>query len=116
MVGEYGLCFIIDTGATLSLIDSSVVDQLGGLVVKHDKPKSILGINGKYMQAESTAMLTFNIGETSFTHTFVSKSLFESLIKIEMESDIQVHGILGSDFLLNNQWIIDFDKLEVYTS
>ena len=116
MIGDNALCFIIDTGATLSLLDSSVADRLGDLAVKDDKSSFILGVDGKHIQAEKTATLTFKIDEHSFTHTFVYESLFDALIKIEMESDIQVHGILGNDFLLKNKWIIDYDKLEIYSS
>ena len=114
MIGDYALCFIIDTGATLSLLDSSVADRLGDLSVKSDKSSFILGLDGKHRQVEKTATLSFKIEEHSFTQTFVCESLFDALIKIEMESDIQVHGILGNDFLLKNKWIIDYEKLEIY--
>lgn len=113
MIGDYALCFIVDTGATLSLLDSSVADRLGDLAVKDDKSSFILGVDGKHRQAEKIATLTFEIDKHSFIHTFICESLFDALIKIEMESHIQVHGILGNDFLLKNKWIIDFDKLEI---
>ncbi|MFR9514603.1 MAG: aspartyl protease family protein [Rikenellaceae bacterium] len=113
MIGDYALCFIIDTGATLSLLDSSVADRLGDLAVKDDKSSFVLSIDGKHRQAEKTVTLSFKIDEHSFTHTFVCESLFDALIKIEMESDIQVHGILGNDFLLSHKWIIDYERLEI---
>ena len=112
-VGEYALCFIVDTGATLSLLDSSVADKLGELTKRNNKSSFFLGIDGKHREAGNTATLSFQIDEYSFTHTFVCESLFESLIKIEIESDIQVHGILGTDFLIGNKWIIDFEQLEI---
>jgi hypothetical protein len=114
-IGDYALCFIIDTGATLSLLDSSVADRLGDLANINNKSNFILGIDGKHREARHTATLSFQIDEYSFTHTFVCESLFEALIKFEIESDIQVHGILGNDFLLKNKWIIDFEKLEIYS-
>lgn len=113
MIGDYALCVIIDTGATLSLLDSSVADRLGDLVVKDDKSSFVLSIDGKHRQADKTATLSFKIDEHSFSHTFICESLFDALIKIEMESDIQVHGILGNDFLLSHKWIIDYERLEI---
>ena len=112
-VGEYALYFIIDTGATLSLLDSSVADRLGDLAKTNNMNSFILGIDGKHREAGHTATLSFQIDQSSLTHTFVCESLFESLIKIEIESDIQVHGILGTDFLIENKWIIDFKRLEI---
>lgn len=115
IVGDYALCFIIDSGATLSLLDSSVADRLGDLANKNNKNSIILGIDGKHRELEHSTTLSFQIDEYTFTHTFDCESLFEALIKIEIESDIQVHGILGNDFLLKNKWIIDFEKLEIYS-
>ena len=112
-VGEYALCFIVDTGATLSLLDSSIADRLGDFATKNNKSSFILGIDGKHRELGHSTTLSFQIDEYSFTHTFVCESLFEALIKFEIESDIQVHGILGTDFLLKNKWIIDFEQLEI---
>lgn len=34
---------------------------------------------------------------------------------IEEDSEIQVHGLLGTDFLINNKWIIDFKELNIHS-
>ena len=115
MIGDYALCLIIDTGSTLSLLDSSVADRLGDLAKNKNSNNCIVGIDGRYTQIEKSVDLTFNIGKHSFSHSFSCESLFEALIKFELESDIQVHGILGNDFLLKNKWIVDFNRLEVYS-
>ena len=33
---------------------------------------------------------------------------------IKNESGIEVHGILGNNFLVENKWIIDYGKFEIY--
>ena len=113
MVGEFCLCFIIDSGATTSLIDSSVAERLGELAGISDESSYILSINGNYREVKQSAILSFRIEEIQFTHTFLCESLHDALIKIEIENDIPVHGILGNDFLLKNRWIIDYEKLEI---
>ena len=67
-VGEYALCFIIDTGATLSLLDNSVADRLGNLALMDNKNNFILGIDGKYRQAEQTTILSFKISKSESTN------------------------------------------------
>ena len=44
---------------------------------------------------------------------FCVKPLLDAFKSIEDESGIQVHALLGTDFLLENKWIIDFEKLKL---
>jgi hypothetical protein len=113
MVGDYCISFIVDTGATVSLIDKSVADRLGELVVIKEESNYMLSVDGIYKEVKQKAVVNFIINEIPFTHEFLCESLYESLIKIETECNIQVHGILGNDFLLKNRWIIDYERLEV---
>lgn len=113
MVGNFGLCLIIDTGATISLIDSDVAERLGELVTRSDKGRLILGVDGQYKRAETSINMTFNIDKHLFTHSFTCKPLFDSLIRFKLESNILVHGILGCDFMIKNKWTINLDKGEI---
>jgi predicted aspartyl protease len=49
-IGDYALFFIIDTGATLSILDNSVADRLGDLAEKNNKSNLILGVDGKHRE------------------------------------------------------------------
>ncbi|MFS2357518.1 retroviral-like aspartic protease, partial [Bacteroides ovatus] len=44
---------------------------------------------------------------------FCVKPLLDAFKGIEDESGIQVQGLLGTDFLLENKWVINFEKLEL---
>ncbi len=112
-IGGYTLCVIVDTGATLSLIDNSVVDKLGDLVAIGSTSNVILGVNGDKSEVNRTATISFNVDKHSFSNVFICKSLYDTLSYIEEESNIQVHGIIGNDFLLANKWIIDYEKLGI---
>jgi hypothetical protein len=113
MVGDYCISFIVDTGSTISLIDKDVAEKLGELVKIKDESCFMLSVGGTYKQVKQKAALNFILNEIPLTQEFFCESLYESLIKIEAESNITVHGILDNDFLLKNRWIIDFEKLEV---
>lgn len=112
--GKYDLCFILDTGATFSLLDSSIADKLESAIIMNHKKSFIQGIDGKYIEAEETRVLSFMIGEQLFTHTFVCESLFERFINIELNCHILPHGIIGNDFLVKNKWIINYGQMEFY--
>ena len=45
-IGDYCISFIVDTGATVSLIDKSVADRLGELVVIKEESNYMLSVDG----------------------------------------------------------------------
>ena len=115
-IAECNLCFIVDTGANLSFIDSKVVDFIKDSILLSDKEIIVSGIDGNQIESNKEAKVTFKVNDYTFTHTFISKPLIESLKTVELESGIQIHGIIGNDFLIKYKWVIDFEKLEVYSS
>ena len=92
-VKEKYICFILDTGSTCSLIDSTVVEYFKDIV----EPVGDYYINGIEGSKHKVDMIT----------------LPDAFKSIEDESGIQVHALLGTDFLLENKWIIDFEKLKL---
>lgn len=57
--------------------------------------------------------LPFTFEGLTYKPKFCVKSLLNAFKGIEIESGIQVHGLLGTDFMLENKWIIDFNNLEL---
>lgn len=102
------LCFIIDTGSTCSLIDSNVVEYFKDIVTPAGD-----GIDGTKHKVY-VVTLPFSFEGQSYRLKFCVKPLLEAFKDIETESGIQVHGLLGTDFLMKNKWIIDFDKLKIH--
>lgn len=108
------LCFILDTGSTCSLIDSTVVEYFKD-IVEPIGDYCISGIEGTKHKVDMIA-LPFNFEGQVYKPKFCVKSLLDTFKGIEDESGIQVHGLLGTDFLLENKWIIDFKQLKVSDS
>ena len=54
--------------------------------------------------------LPFTFEGQVYKPKFCVKPLLNTFIGIEDESGIQIHGLLGTDFLLENQWVIDFKE------
>ena len=103
------LCFILDTGSTCSLIDSSVLEYFKD-IVEPVGDYCISGIEGTKHKVDMIT-LPFNFEGQVYKPRFCVRPLLDAFKSIEDESGIQVHGLLGTDFLLENQWIVDFRTL-----
>lgn len=106
--GEY-LCFILDTGSTCSLIDSTVVEHFKD-IVELVGDYHVSGIEGTKHKVDMITLPFIFEGQV-YKSKFCVKPLLDAFSGIEKESGIQVHGLLGTDFLLENQWIISFNNL-----
>lgn len=108
-VKEKFLCLILDTGSTCSLIDSTVVEYFKD-IVEPVGDYCISGIEGTKHKVDMIT-LPFNFEGQVYKPRFCVRPLLDAFKSIEDESGIQVHGLLGTDFLLENQWIVDFRTL-----
>lgn len=106
------LCFLIDTGSTHNVIFDFVFDFYKDEFTLIDENKSIMGIEGKLTET-LTIEATFNFDEKDYTSTFSVLNSSEAVKQIENETRIQIHGIIGIEFLLENRWVIDFNDYTV---
>lgn len=106
------LIFIIDTGSNTSLLFRNAYTQLNESIKILEKRSGLMGVEG--VQNETTmSEVTFHIGETNFTHQF---ELFDSTDVVESftaSSRIEVHGILGTDFLIKHDVTLDYSTFEM---
>lgn len=105
------LSFILDTGSTCSLIDSNVVEYFKD-IVEPVGDYYISGIEGTKHKVDIIT-LPFTFEGQTYKPKFCVKPLLDAFKGIEDDSGIQVQGLLGTDFLLENQWIIDFKELKL---
>ena len=106
------LCFLIDTGSTHNVIFDFVFDFYKDEFTLIDENKSIMGIEVKLTET-LTIEATFNFDEKDYTSTFSVLNASEAVKQIENETRIQIHGIIGIEFLLENRWVIDFNDYTV---
>lgn len=110
------LCFLVDTGATLNLLDKRVYEHLNKNKVQESKPVDSItnfgidGVETKAPRVEQIFKFENGLFKTKFT-IFDTSTAFN---KVEEESGIQIHGIIGNEFLLENEWILDYQKLAIY--
>lgn len=106
------VCFLIDTGSTHNSIFSFVYDHFKDEFQIQEEMQKTMGIEGNYQECQ-TVEATFNFEGTDYTSTFMIMDATSAMTQVQEETGIQIHGILGIQFLLEHKWIIDFEKRTV---
>ena len=112
IISENNLCFLLDTGATHNVIFNYVYEHFKEEFKRLDKNQSIMGIEGSYQEAPIVEA-TFNFEGVDYTSSFSVLEASDAMQQVQKETGIQIHGILGVQFLLENKWILDFKKLTI---
>lgn len=102
------LCFLLDTGSNINVLDRRVAEffQLSGGTAKQRQ----FGIDGE-LQTTDIVELTFSLEEQEYKANFSVMDLSSAFGKVEEESGIQIHGLLGCSFMEQQKWILDFENL-----
>lgn len=108
------LCFLIDTGSTENIIFQFVYTHFQDLFPRIEGNKGIMGIDGKMKESFSVnAQLSFD--DLHYSAPFAILEATDAIHQVYSETGVQIHGILGIPFLIDNGCIIDFNNLYVST-
>ena len=102
------LCFLLDTGSNINVLDKRVVEffQLSsGTAQQHQ-----FGIDGT-LRTTNVVEMTFSLEEREYKADFSVMDLSSAFGKVEEESGIQIHGLLGCSFMEQQKWVLDFENL-----
>lgn len=106
------LCFLIDTGATHNVIFSFVLESVKESVSFVDSSNTIMGIEGNSTDVQQIEMsLDFQDNQSKSIFSVIDAN--NAISKIQTECGIQIHGILGIPFLIQNEWILNFKQLKI---
>lgn len=106
------VCFLIDTGSTYNTLFSFVYEHFKDDFRIIEENQKTMGIESRF-QDSTTVEGTFNFDGTEYTSTFAVVKANDAIAKIQEETGVQLHGILGIPFLMENKWKIDFEKMIV---
>lgn len=112
---DVALNFLIDTGSNISHICPSVVSLIELQYTKSDVNKEIAGL-GTLNQGSAVCSAKFKdvLSREYEIELSISKELEETTKYIKKNTGVEIHGLLGTDFLQNYKYVIDFKTLEVY--
>ena len=99
--------FLIDTGATLSVIDSNALDKLA--YTKVETTGSAYGVDGNIIPVEY-ARIELNHENTKFVDEFQIMRV-NGFDNIKESDKIEIVGILGSTFLKRYNFTINYKDL-----
>ena len=110
------LNFLIDTGSNISHICPSAATLIECQHIGEDVDMKVAGL-GAINQGVTMCFATFKdtLSKEYQVKLSVSKDLENTAEYIENNTGVKIHGLLGTDFLQDYKYIIDFGILEVYT-
>lgn len=104
--------FLLDTGANNSVINESALELMEHNIL--DVEGTLSGLNGIPVKVQY-ADIHINYNDTTYDAEFQVTNMDEAFNNIKAESGIKLVGIIGNNFFQKYKYILDFDKLAVYT-
>lgn len=111
--GDLKLNFLLDSGSTNSHISESCAETLLGIPVTINEFNYLTSTGKDTVSKMIESVLKYKNKEFK-TNLLVNKGLDSAFLEIKKENGVQLHGILGSDFLREHKYTLDFSKLAVY--
>ncbi len=106
------LNFLLDTGASKSVIHSEALD---GLTYKSlNKSGDIYGIDGKRQDASFISMSIRYKGK-DYSEEFQSIDMSIPFSNLKSDFGVNLHGILSSTFFQKYKYVLNFDELVAYS-
>ena len=112
--GDLKLNLLIDSGSDNNIIDSNILDKIDHKEAEYSNATHITGVGGTVeIQACS---FSFKCNGEEYKADFLINDFSDAFTSILEASGIQLHGMLGTDFLQKNNIILDFQNFVAYNS
>lgn len=109
------LCFLVDTGATHNILFGFIYEHIKSSCIASSEKSTVIGIDGEKNEAMQIE-ISLSFGGQNSKALFSVIDTDKAIAQIQSETGIQIHGILGIPFLIENKWILDFNNLKIKSS
>lgn len=109
------LCFLIDTGSTNDVIFDFVYQHFKDYFTLTTESKDIMGIDGS-LKPTIIVNSDLQFDDLRYKAPFVVLEANDAINQVQAETGIQIHGVLGIPFLMENKCLLDFDNLIIKNS
>lgn len=110
--GNIKLNFVLDSGGSHSHISKSAAKKLIGTPIKTDYTYTTS--TGSDTTSEMIESVLRYKDEEFKVNLFINEGLDTSFKEVKRNCGVQLHGILGSDFLKEHKYVLDFAELVAY--
>lgn len=105
--------FLLDTGSNHSHLSVEAAERIKGIPMVGSE--NVQGVGGA-MAVDRAVNATIEYKSKSYeVLLLVGEHLSDTFRAIKETTGVQVHGILGSGFLSDNRYVLDFDELIAYS-
>lgn len=105
--------FVLDTGATENHVSKSAMSNMVGEA--SDRQIQVQGFTGSAEANQGRFVDLIYKDRVFTTEIFVSPALDQSFAEIKQNLGVQLHGIIGSAFLKEHGYVLDFFDLIAYS-
>ena len=106
-INGVNLIFDIDTGSTYNVIFDFVYNQLKEAFAETTNTIKLFGIDGKYTE-NRIVKTSLSLDNLVLNTEFQVVEANNAVTNFQNDYGVQLHGILGVQFLKNNNCVIDF--------
>lgn len=110
--GDKKFNFLLDTGATLSVINQAVLESITHTTT--NKTGELYGVDGVKREV-SYASINLAYKNKDYTEEFQVLDMQEAIDQVKAESGVNMVGIIGSEFFRKYKYVLDFDGLVAYS-
>ncbi len=103
------LCFLIDTGSTNDIIFDFVHEHFKTHFTRTSECQNIMGVDGS-LKPTFIVNADLQFDDIRYKAPFVVLEANDAIKQVQSETGIQIHGVLGVPFLLENKCLIDFEN------
>lgn len=110
--GDKKINFLLDTGSNNCVIDSNILKSIDHKML--DTETNIFGLEGN---AQKTGICTIKMSykDKEYEYPYVIQDMSAAFDSIKKETGVTVNGMLGSKFLNEFKYVLDFDELIAYS-
>lgn len=108
------LHFLLDSGSSYSHISPEAVTLVNGNVEETETLQTISAGGALNNGSHCVLKLEYN-GELYVSDFIVTEQITQQLETIKRDFNIEMHGVLGGDFLSRYDYVIDFKELVAYS-
>lgn len=112
LVGERKMNFLLDTGATISVIDVNSISS--SEYINTNQASNVYGIEGN-IQTVPLVEIELLYKNKGYKDCFQLMDMSGAFSKMKEETGVTIHGIIGSNFFKKYRYIINFSELIAYS-